>query len=109
MIILRSKESPFREINNDLQIGKKLTNFSGDKLETAMDSIREFAKDVSYEELEPLFGTAAKKTGTRIGVMIALGVLLKNGKEKTQAAMDFIATGKADENEILRAEAEKIS
>lgn len=96
-------------LNEIQQIGKKLTNLSGDKLETAMNSIREFAEEVSYEELEPLFDTAAKKVGTRIAVMLALGVLLKKGQAKTQAVADFIASGKADENEILRSEAEKLN
>ena len=74
-----------------------------------MNSIREFADEVSYEELEPLFGTAVKKTGTRIAVALALGVLLKKGQAKNQAIEEFIASAKADENEILRAEAEKLN
>ncbi len=72
-----------------------------------MNSIKEFAEEVTYEELEPLFGTAAKKVGTRIAVLLSVGVLIKNGQAKTQAILDFIESGKADENEILRAEAEK--
>ena len=97
-----------KAINEIQQIGKKLTNLSGDKLETAMNSIREFAEEVSYEELEPLFGTAVKKTGTRIAVALALGVLLKKGQAKNQAIEEFIVSAKADDNEILRAEAEKL-
>lgn len=97
-----------KALNEIQQIGKKLTNLSGEKLETAMNSIREFAEEVTYEELEPLFATAAKKTGTRIAAMLALGVLLKKGQTKTQAAADFIESGKSDENEILRAVAEKL-
>ena len=91
------------------QIGKKLTNLSGEKLKTAMNSIREFAEDVTYEELEPLFGTAAKKTGTRIGVLLSVGVLMNNGRAKTQAIFDFIESCKIDENEILKSEAEKLA
>lgn len=97
-----------KAINEIQQIGKKLTNLSGEKLETAMNSIREFAEEVTYEELEPLFATAAKKTGTRIAAMLALGVILNKGQAKNQAIMDFIGSGKADENEILKAEAEKL-
>lgn len=97
-----------KALNEIQQIGKKLTNLSGEKLETAMNSIREFAEEVSYEELEPLFATAAKKTGTRIAAMLALGVLLKKGQAKNQTIADFIESGKADENEMLRAEAEKL-
>jgi glutaminyl-tRNA synthetase len=96
-------------LNEIQQIGKKLTNLSGDKLETAMKSIREFAEEVTYEEIEPLFDTAAKKVGTRIAVMLSLGALLKKGQAKTQAAANFIESGKTDENEILRTEAEKIN
>jgi glutaminyl-tRNA synthetase len=98
-----------KALNEIQQIGKKLTNLSGEKLETAMNSIREFAQDVTYEELEPLFGTAAKKTGTRIGVLLSVGVLMKNGQVKSQEISDFIDSCKNDENEILRAEAEKLA
>lgn len=102
----QSQKKPLNEIQ---QISKKLTNFSGAKLETALSSIATLAEEISYDELEPLFNTAAKKVGTRIGVMVALRVLLENGQEKTSAAAEFIANGKADDNEILRAEAEKIN
>lgn len=102
----QGQKKPLNEIQ---QISKKLTNFSGDKLETALSSIATLAEEISYDELEPLFNTAAKKVGTRIGVMVALRVLLENGQEKTSAAAEFIANGKADDNEILRAEAEKIN
>ena len=77
-------------------------------METALSSIASLAEEISYDELEPLFNTAAKKVGTRIGVMVALRVLLEKGQEKTSAAAEFIANGKADDNEILRAEAENI-
>lgn len=97
-----------KALNEIQQIGKKLTNLSGEKLETAMNSIKEFAEEVTYEELEPLFATAAKKTGTRIATMLALGVLLNKGQAKNQAITDFIESGKVDENEILKAEAEKL-
>lgn len=98
-----------KALNEIQQIGKKLTNLSGDKLESAINSIKVFAEEVSYEELEPLFDTPAKKVGTRIAVMLALGVLLNKGQAKTQAALDFILAGKADENEMLRTEAEKLN
>jgi glutaminyl-tRNA synthetase len=78
-------------------------------LETALNSIREFAENVTFEELEPLFGTAAKKTGTRIGVILTLNVLLKKGQEKNQAVKDFIQSCLTDENDILQSEAEKFA
>jgi glutaminyl-tRNA synthetase len=60
---------------------------------------------VSYDDLEPLFGTAVKKAGTRIAVLIALKVLLKNGLEYNDAITDFITKAKEDKNELLVAEA----
>jgi glutaminyl-tRNA synthetase len=98
-----------KALNEIQQIGKKLTNLSGEKLETALNSIREYAEDVTFEELEPLFGTAAKKTGTRIGVILTLSVMLKNGQVKNQAVLDFIQSCLTDENDILRSEGEKLA
>jgi glutaminyl-tRNA synthetase len=87
------------------QLGKKYTNYPPEKQLTTKASIQELAKDVKYEDLQPLFNTAAKKAGTRIAVMITLGVLLENGQEKTQEAIDFITTASEDKNEILVEEA----
>uniref|UniRef100_UPI004048A542 glutamine--tRNA ligase/YqeY domain fusion protein n=1 Tax=Algoriphagus sp. TaxID=1872435 RepID=UPI004048A542 len=94
---------------NEIQyIGKKLTNLSGEKLEEALTNIRVQAENVTYEELEPLFGTAAKKVGTRIAVLVALTVLLAKGTSKTPAASEFIASCQSDESITLREEAAKI-
>ena len=94
---------------NEIQyIGKKLTNLSGDKLEEALTNIRVQAENVTYEELESLFGTAAKKVGTRIAVLVALTVLLAKGTSKTPAASEFIASCQSDESITLREEAAKI-
>lgn len=95
-------------INEIQKIAKKYTNLSGDKLAAARADIAKLAEDVSYEELEPLFQTATKKVGTRIGAMISLGVLLNKGQERNTAIDAFIAAGLADENEELAREAEKI-
>jgi glutaminyl-tRNA synthetase len=96
-------------LNEIQQIGKKITNLSGDKLSDARSSIIQLAEEVNYEEIEPLFNTAAKKVGTRIGVMLVLGVLLKNGQEKNAAVKAFIQAGLEDENEMLKAEAQAIA
>jgi glutaminyl-tRNA synthetase len=55
--------------------------------------------------LAPLFGTAAKKVGTRIAVMIVLKELLKNGLERNSAINEFIEKASTDTNEALAAEA----
>jgi glutaminyl-tRNA synthetase len=95
-------------INEIQKISKKYTNLSGAKLEAARADIAKLAEDIAYDELEPLFNTAAKKVGTRIGVMIALGVLLKNGVERNEKIEVFIEAGLADSNELLVAEAQAL-
>jgi glutaminyl-tRNA synthetase len=67
------------------------------------------AENVTYAELEPLFGTAAKKVGTRIAVLVALSVLLAKGTAKTPAASEFIASCQSDESNILREVAAKLT
>jgi glutaminyl-tRNA synthetase len=98
--------SPISEIQ---KISKKYTNLSGNKLETARASIAKLAEDVNYEDLEPLFGTAKKKVGTRIGVTIALGVLLEKGLKKNEAVNAFIQAGLEDDNDLLAEEAKKVN
>jgi len=102
---MQGGRNPLNEIK---KIAKKYTNLSGDKLVAARQDIAKYAEDVTYEDLEPLFGTAAKKVGTRIGAMIALGVLLKKGQERTQSIESFIETGLKDSNELLAEEAKVV-
>jgi glutaminyl-tRNA synthetase len=59
-------------INVIQQYGKKYTKFPEEKQLKVKAEIQELSKNVSYEELEPLFGTALKKAVTRIVVLIAL-------------------------------------
>jgi len=90
------------------QLGKKYTNLPEEKQAKAKAEIQALAKEVAYDELEPLFGTAVKKAGTRIAVMITLKELLKNGLERNEAVEDFIAKALEDKNELLVAEAASI-
>lgn len=83
------------------QLGKKYTNLPEEKQLHTKAEIQELAKNVSYEELEPWFNTAAKKVGTRIATMITLGVLLKEGLERNEAINTFISSGLEDKNEAL--------
>ena len=87
------------------QLGKKYTNLPEAKQQKAKEEIQELAKNVSYDELQPLFNTAAKKIGTRIAVMIALKVLLKNGLKTNAEITDFIFKAKEDSDTLLAAEA----
>lgn len=88
------------------QLGKKYTNLPEEKQLKTKAEIQELAKDVSYEDLQPLFNTAAKKVGTRIAVIIALKVLLKNGLQTNAEINEFIANASNDENILLKAEAQ---
>ena len=98
----RSERPPIEVIK---QLGKKYTNLPVEKQAVAKATIQELAKDVKHEDLQPLFATAVKKAGTRIATMITLGVLLKNGQEKTKEILDFIEIASEDKNELLVEEA----
>lgn len=87
------------------QLGKKYTNLPKAKQLKAKAEIQKLAKNVSYEDLEPLFSTAAKKVGTRIATMITLGVLLKSGLKKNAEIEAFIQKGLDDKDALLVAEA----
>jgi glutaminyl-tRNA synthetase len=87
------------------QLGKKYTNLSEEKQLKAKAEIQELSNNVSYDELEPLFGTAAKKAGTRIAVMIVLKELLKKGLERNDTINAFIEKAKDDKSELLSIEA----
>jgi glutaminyl-tRNA synthetase len=95
---------------NEIQyLGKKLTNLSGDKLEEALQDIRVQAEYVTYEELEPLFATAAKKLGTRLAVLVALGTLLSKGLSKNESIKNFIESCLSDESALLQSQAKKLA
>jgi glutaminyl-tRNA synthetase len=87
------------------QLGKKYTNLPEEKQLKAKAEIQELSENVAFDELEPLFGTAVKKAGTRIAVMIALKVLVKNGLERNEAIDRFVENALEDKNEVLVAEA----
>ena len=97
-----SKRKPIDLIK---QLGKKYTNLPEDKQQKVKAEIQQLANEVSYEDLEPLFGTAAKKVGTRIAVAIALKVLISKGQELNTQAEEFILAAKTDKNPLLSKEA----
>ena len=90
------------------QLGKKYTNLPEEKQQKVKAEIQLLAKEVSYEDLEPLFNTAAKKIGTRIAVALMLKVLLENGLEKNDQIDTFIATAKTDAHPLLSEVADQI-
>ena len=97
-----------KAINTINKLGKKYTNLPEEKQVKVRADILELAKEVTYEELEPLFATAAKKVGTRIAAMLILNVKLAKGLTKNDAINDFIAKALEDKNELLVAEANAI-
>ena len=89
-------------------MGKKYTNLPKEKQLKAKAQILNLAKEISYEELEPLFGTAVKKSGTRIATMIVLKELLKRGLSRNDSTDEFIAKALEDKNQLLVSEASEI-
>ena len=98
-----------RAISVIQQLGKKYTNLPEEKQQKAKAEIQSLAKDVAYNELEALFGTAVKKAGTRVAVLIALKEQLKNGLERNENIDAFIVKAKEDKNDVLFAEANEMN
>ena len=90
------------------KLGKKYANLPEDKQQKTKAEILKLAEDVSYEEVQDLFNTSAKKAGTRIATVLMLRVLLKNGQQRNAEVEEFLASAKADTNETLVAEANAI-
>lgn len=104
----QSNQTERKPIDVIQQLGKKYTNLPEAKQIKAKAEIQKLAEGVTYEELAPLFNTAAKKTGTRIAVMITLGVLLKQGLEENSEIKSFIESALSDSNSLLVTEAQNI-
>ncbi len=90
------------------QLGKKYTNLPEEKQLKTKSEIQELAKNVSYEELQPWFNTAAKKVGTRIATMITLAVLLGKGLQRNSEIDEFVQSGIDDSDTLLQTEAKAI-
>ncbi len=92
-------------INEILKSGKKYTNLPEAKREALKLKILNAAENVTYEEVEKHFGTAIKKAGTRIAIMLALNVLINNKNITLNDAINkFLLLGLEDKNELLRYE-----
>ena len=102
----QSQKSPVSLLT---QFGKKYPNLPDDKRAKVREDLIALAPKISYEDLEPLFGTAAKKVGTRIATIIVLSEQLKNGAVKNKAIQEFIDKALNDKNQLLAQEALAIS
>ncbi|MEP1489020.1 MAG: glutamine--tRNA ligase/YqeY domain fusion protein [Algibacter sp.] len=98
------QQSQRKAIDVIQKLGKKYTNLPEEKQQKVKAEILELAKNVSYEEVEPLFNTAVKKVGTRIAVALVLGVLIENGQTKNEVINDFITKALEDKSALLVAE-----
>lgn len=90
------------------KLGKKFTSLTTEKQKTAAHQISALAKDIPLAELAPLYNTAAKKTGTRIAVAIALAAYQKKEITLDAAAIDFIEKARTDKNPLLIKYAEDV-
>jgi glutaminyl-tRNA synthetase len=100
-----AQKSQRKPIDVIKQLGKKYTNLPEIKQIKIKQDIQKLAQGVNYDELSPLFGTAAKKVGTRIAAMIVLKELLKSGQKQNSEIKAFIKKASEDNNPLLRAEA----
>lgn len=102
----QNQSEPFQRKAIDIiqQLGKKYTNLPSDKQNKVKSEIQELANNVTYEELCPLFDTAAKKVGTRIATAITLKVLMDNGLLRNNEIDNFISKALNDSNELLVSE-----
>lgn len=111
----QNQNQPQKQTNNRPAIeqiksfGKKYDRIPEEARLKAKSEILELAKDVSYADVEPLFNTSVKKSGTRIITMITLGVLLKNGLEKNELINEFINKALEDKNKLLVEEAQQLA
>ncbi len=105
----QQQKAPISAINEVMRFGKKYTKFPPEKQAEVKKQIQELAKNISYEELQPFFGTAVKKTGTRIVTMISLGVLMRNTKIRTPEIEAFIKKALEDRSELLIQEAKNLT
>ena len=83
------------------RMGKKFMNLSAEKQEAAKVQISALTKQISLDDLEPLFNTAAKKTGTRMVILLVLLEHIKTKTTLTQSAIEFIQKAQQDRNETL--------
>ena len=97
-------KNPLSEIQ---KLGKKYTNLPEEKQQLSKSKIQELAKNVAYDDLAPLFGTAKKKVGTRIAVAIVLREYIKSNP-LTEEAKIFITEALEDSNELLVTEVKNI-
>jgi glutaminyl-tRNA synthetase len=90
------------------KLGKKFTSFNSEKQHVTATQIAALAKDITKEDLAPLYNTAAKKTGTRIAVAIVLAAHQQTNTPLDPAAIEFVEKARTDKNPLLIKYAEDV-
>lgn len=85
------------------KVGKKLGQLPDEKRLNAIANIQNWAKEVDYEELQPLFETSAKKVGTLLATLETLKVLISLDKADKHApeVEEFFSKIKESGNHLL--------
>ena len=90
------------------RMGKKFMKLPTEKQERAKTQITGLATQISLDELEALYLTATKKTGTRLVTLLVLLEHLSTGAKLTQSAIEFVQRAQEDRNEILAKTAQHV-
>ncbi|TYP76911.1 glutamine--tRNA ligase/YqeY domain fusion protein [Aquimarina intermedia] len=102
----KSTKPTIKPIDEIKKSGKKYTNLPDEKRLNLRATILQLAKEVSYEEVLPLFGTAKKKIGSRIVALMTTGVVLEcNNLDLDADSKKFVLEALNDDNELLQFEA----
>ena len=90
------------------QLGKKYTNLPEEKQALAKAKILELAAAVPFDEVSALFGTAAKKVGTRLAVVFMVKAKKELGEILSPDTLQFLQTAAQDKHPLLAQEAQAI-
>lgn len=92
------------------QLGKKLTNLPEEKFNNTIQKIEALAIQTTFEDLQPLFGTAKKKVGTRLATLITLKASLDSGVYKVnEEIINYVLENRADNNQQIIEIAQQIN
>ena len=97
--------NPIEELK---RMGKKFMKLPTEKQERVKAQITGFATQISLDELEALYLTAIKKTGTRLVTLLVLIEHLNTGAKLTQSAIEFVQKAQDDRNELLAKTAQHV-
>ncbi len=98
----QQQASPLSVIN---KLGKKLANLPEEKRLKTVADIHKYAVELTEEEVQGFFNTAAKKVGTRLAGLESLYAFAKAQEKEPkdiEGAAAFIEKAREDNNELLQ-------